>query len=298
MHNLLIHRNCRIFLALTFALHFASANAAPANEDPSTNAPAPGAAAVPEIKPGALPRRIKDVIKAEVGPSKITKAYKITEEGETTFEVEVSHTLNRSLRIASDGTLLGFEVFRFELPGAVKKVLRTNFASAQYDRIYREGEDDDTTFTLDVIEQGRTNSLSIAEAGDWWSLDITLEQAPLAARQTLRRLWGNLEATDVSKTFEDGEIAYEFEAEKDGKEHSLTIGEDGHLIAREDELEISLVPAAVQKTVKAQLGTGELLRIARATNAVSVSFEVEARKNNKDWEFSVDPTGKLIEDEN
>ena len=84
---------------------------------------------------------------------------------------------------------------------------------------------------------------------------------------------------DVSKTSEDQTVAYEFEAEKDGRQHSLTIAPDGHLLAREDELELSLVPASVQKTVKGQIGNGELVRIARATNEDGVRFEIEARKN-------------------
>ena len=71
-----------------------------------------------------------------------------------------------------------------------------------------------------------------------------------------------------------------------------------YLLAREDELELSLVPASVQKTVKGQIGNGELVRIARATNEDGVRFEIEARKNGKSLEFSVNPAGKILENEN
>jgi len=244
-----------------------------------------------------LPRQVQETIKAEVGRAKVNKVQKVTQDGETTFEVHVTQTMNRTLKISGDGTLVGFELFQFELPSAVKKALRTDFAKAKFAKIYRETEDEDTVYSMEVMEQGRTNSLSVAEDGAWWSLDVELDQTPSLVQQTVRRLWGTLEISDLSKTFEDGEVAYELEAEKDGKQHSLTIAPDGRLVAREDELDLALVPAVVQQTVKGQIGTGELVRIARATNEVRVSFEVEARKDGKNLEFSVDPAGKLLEDE-
>jgi len=288
MKNSRIPGNSTACSAFVLVLSFAvlSSITVSANEDQPTN-----------DHPLNLPRQVQETVRAEVGRAKVNKVQKVTEDGETTFEVHVTQTMNRTLKVSSDGTLLGFELFQFELPSAVKKVLRTDFARAKLGKIYRETEDEDTIYSLDVIEQGRTNGLSIAEDGDWWSLDIELDQAPSPVQQTVRRLWGNLEISDVSKTFEGGEVAYELEAEKDGKQHSLTVAPDGRLVAREDELDLALVPAVVQRAVKGQIGTGELIRIARATNEVRVSFEVEARKDGKSLEFSVDQAGKLLEDE-
>jgi len=273
------------------------------NEPAPTNPPVASTPSEPTEVTGVehlnrVPPPVQRTTKAQIPKGKITNVHKVTEDGETTFEVQIAQTVTRTLKVDADGTLAGFQVFEAELPVAVQKVLRANLGNAKLRQIYRETEDEDVFYTTDVVVGGNTNTLSISDDGDWWSLDITTEQAPAPVQQTVKRLWGSLEITDVSKTSEDGEVGYEFEGEKDGRQHSLTIAPDGSLVAREDELELSLVPAVVQSKVKNQIGTGELIRIARATNEVGVSFEVEAQKGGKSLEFRVDPAGKLIEDEN
>src|SRR5580765_4872970 len=248
------------------------------NEPAPTNAPVASTPSEPAEATGIerlnrVPPTVQRTIKGQIPRGKITDVRKVTEDGETTYEVQIAQTVSRTLKVGADGTLIGFQVFDPELPAAVQRVLRADFKTVKLRQIYRETEDDDIFYTTDVVEGGNTNALTIADDGNWWSLDIELEQAPAPAQQTVKRLWGNLEITDVSKTSEDGEVAYEFEAEKDGHQHSLTIAPDGSLVAREDELELSLVPAVVQSTVKSKIGAGELTRIARATTEVGVSFE-------------------------
>ncbi len=270
------------------------------NTPPATNAfaePAGAKPAPPNELLAGLPPGVQKTIRDQVGEGDITSVDRTTEDGATTFDIQMSQTLYRNFTVGSDGQLLRFQVFESELPVKVRRALRADFGKAELGEIYRETEEEEGTYVIEVAEGGRTNTLTVGDGGDWWSLDIELAQAPAVVQATVRRLWGDLEATDVSKTSEDGEVTYEFGAEKDDREHTLTIAPDGRLLAREDELALSLVPASVQTAVQKQIGAGKLVRIARASSEDVVSYEIEALKDGQSVEFRLDATGKMLEDE-
>ncbi len=270
------------------------------NTPPATDALADAAEAKPpseEALLAGLPPGVQKAIKDQMGEGDITSIDRTIEDGATTFDVQTSQTIFRNFTVGSDGQLLRYQVFESELPMKVRRTLRADFGKAELGEIYRETEDEEAVYVTDVVEGGRTNTLTLGDGGDWWSLDIELAQVPTAVQATVRRLWGELEATDVSKTSEDGEVTYEFEAEKDDRGHNLTIAPDGRLLAREDELALPLVPASVQAAVSKQIGAGELVRIARATSEDIVSYEIEAMKDGQSVDFRLDATGKLLEDE-
>lgn len=58
---------------------------------------------------------------------------------------------------------------------------------------------------------------------------------------------------------------------------------------------LSRLPAAVQKTVHAQLGAGKLVAIAKNTDDEEVSYDVEMIRDGKDRSFTVAETGALLD---
>jgi uncharacterized membrane protein YkoI len=58
---------------------------------------------------------------------------------------------------------------------------------------------------------------------------------------------------------------------------------------------LSRLPAAVQKSVHAQLGAGKLVAIAKNTDDDEVSYDVEMIRDGKDRSFTVAETGALLD---
>src|SRR5687767_10891294 len=73
------------------------------------------------------------------------------------------------------------------------------------------------------------------ERGGDDEIKVTLDQVPAAVRQTLEAEAKGAAISEIEKETENGQTVYEAETTIDGKPVELTIGEDGKLIAREDE---------------------------------------------------------------
>ena len=61
-----------------------------------------------------------------------------------------------------------------------------------------------------------------------------------------------------------------------------------------DDVELQSLPAAVQKTITAQLEGGKLRKIERETEDGSAYYEVDITKDGKRMEFKVDEAGRLL----
>src|SRR5205823_5431111 len=102
---------------------------------------------------------------------------------------------------------------------------------------------------------------------------------------------GKLES--IEKTFDEGEVGYEVVmASTEGRELSFTVDQDGTLTSIE--VTLAETPAAVQKTVTAQVGAGKIESIEKTFDEGEVGYEVVmATKEGRELSFTVDQDGTL-----
>jgi len=79
---------------------------------------------------------------------------------------------------------------------------------------------------------------------------------------------------------------------KNNRARSFTVGEDGKLI--DMEVFIGETPAAVQATIRKEVGTGSIEGITKVFEDDGHSFEVEIIRDTKTRTFTVDEPGKLL----
>ena len=59
-------------------------------------------------------------------------------------------------------------------------------------------------------------------------------------------------------------------------------------------VDMSSLPAAVQKTIKEKAAGGEIVRIEKEEDNGKWTYEVVVRSKGKEWSFEVDQNGKFL----
>lgn len=122
---------------------------------------------------------------------------------------------------------------------------------------------------------------------------VSMSDLPAAAQKTVHNHLGKGKVGEIDKVVEQGEVTYEVELKKGGKDRTITVAEDGELL----ELEIFLneTPAVVHRAIQKRLGSGTLEGITKLFDGDKASFEVETASNGKTKTFTLSETGKLLE---
>ena len=123
---------------------------------------------------------------------------------------------------------------------------------------------------------------------------VTASQLPPAVLKAIQSQSGGKQPGRIERDDADGEVSYDVVFPTDnGKERTITVGEDGALLS----VEVSLAetPAAVQKTILAQVKDGTLAGIDRAAEDGETFFDVEfTTKAGQERVLSVAEDGTLL----
>ena len=243
-----------------------------------------------------LPPRVQQMIKAELKGSQLGEIEVATADGKTFYDVLLAKgEASRHLTVDAQGNLIRAQVAFTETPAAVQKVIQSQLGKNKLADIDRTSEGGETIFAVDLLApNGDARSLSVAEDGKWFSLELPLSEAPGAVQKTIRSHLGKGKLEELSKVHDDGDIYYEAEISVDGKARTLTIGPRGRVLSEEEEVSLKELPEAVQKAVKASLGAGQLTSITKVTEGREITYEVEATKAGKELSFAVGGDGKFL----
>lgn len=63
---------------------------------------------------------------------------------------------------------------------------------------------------------------------------------------------------------------------------------------KEETVELSSLPAAVQKTIKDKAAGGEIVKVEKENDKGKWNYEVVVKKNGKEWGFEIDKNGKYL----
>ena len=179
------------------------------------------------------------------------------------------------------------------LPAVVQRTIQKQAANSAPGEITRVEEDGEITFETEISVGGRARDISVGEDGTLLSIEVTLAETPTAVQKAITAQVGAGKLVGVDKIFDDSEASYDVVmTTKDGQERAFSVEENGTVSS----LEVALAetPAAVQKTITAQVGTGKLGTVTRIFDE-STTYDVEASTvDGKEREFSVGNDGKLL----
>jgi uncharacterized membrane protein YkoI len=132
---------------------------------------------------------------------------------------------------------------------------------------------------------------SAAWAGDD-AKTVALADTPAAVQKTIATQIGDGKTGDIDRTTENGETVFEVDySTKAGDDGDFTVADDGTLLSVG--VALTDTPAAVQKTVQAQLAGWDITGINKNLAETEVSFDVEASKDGRERSFNVDNNGVL-----
>ena len=244
----------------------------------------------------ALPARVQQTIKAEMKGAQLGEIEQTDVDGKSFYEVLLTGPeRTRNVTVDAEGNLVRAQAALSETPPAVQKVIQSQLGKNKLGDIDRTSEGGETIFAIDLIgANGSSHSLSVAEDGKWFTLDLPLSDAPGPVQKTIRSHLGKGKLEEVSKVDDDGDVYYEAEINLNGKVVTLTIGPRGRLLSEEHEVTLKELPEAVQKVIKANLGAARLDSITKVIEGRETTYEVEATRVGKELSFVVGGDGKFL----
>ena len=123
---------------------------------------------------------------------------------------------------------------------------------------------------------------------------VTLDQVPQKVRETLERECRGATIRDITEENDGGKILYDFEVTREGRAFEFDIAADGEVLSREEQVELSQLPAAVRKTIERASKGGQIGTIMKANEAGKTSYEAEITIKGKMTEITIAADGKLI----
>lgn len=238
-----------------------------------------------------LPDKVHEAVTVKSSMGLVGDIERTVEGDETNYEVGFKEgEVERRLTFSSEGKVTWTQVFEADLPAAVRQILNAEFKDVKPVGFYRVTEDEEPYYDLEIPAGSSTNSLSVAENGRWWSLEIEVADVPAPVRATIERELGLGNYDSISKTKEDGKFFYEAEGTRGAH---LDIAPDGKVISREDEVTLEQVTPAARKTISARFNATQITSITRHSENNDVTFEVEANQNGKTINLTVGHGGRI-----
>lgn len=169
------------------------------------------------------------------GKAKLGDIERVVEEGETRYDVEISKgKVERTFSVAPDGKILSWQVFMHEVRPPAQKTIRELVKAAQaklgdIDRVEEEGK---IVYEVTMTKDEREIAFSVSAQGKLLTIDITMAEAPAAVQKAILTQAAGSVVKQIERNTEDedGDVAYDVEAEKAGKKVSFSVDSEGKLL--------------------------------------------------------------------
>src|SRR5581483_7040078 len=149
------------------------------------------------------PAKLQDGIKHESSLGSVTSIDRTIDDDETNYDVVFKNgDGERTLTFTPAGKITWYQISETNLPSFARQILNTDFKGVQPVEIYRVTEDEEPYYDLEMPADNSTNSLSIAESGRWWNLDLDLKDTPAGVRTFVERVFKKGGCDSISRTSE------------------------------------------------------------------------------------------------
>ena len=126
----------------------------------------------------------------------------------------------------------------------------------------------------------------------------SLSELPPAVRKTAQEQSKGAMVKRYNKETEKGQIEYEVEMIVNGHSRDVAIAPDGAVTEVEEEVEMSALPAEVQKGLRSRAGDGTIKKVESITKRGSlVAYEAQIKTAGRHREIQVGPDGKPLDNE-
>ena len=127
--------------------------------------------------------------------------------------------------------------------------------------------------------------------------DVSFEKIPAAAAKTLKEHAGGAKITNVSQEKDAGKMVYEATFTAKGRQHDVTVDENGKLISDEEVVPLSEAPAAVRAAIEKEAPGAKIEKFERIKEGGKISYEALLSSKGKREEIKFDDKGKVLERE-
>jgi len=157
-------------------------------------------------------------------------------------------------------------------------------------------DDTEASMDIEVSKDGRDKYFTVAGNGDVLSAQVTLDETPPPVQAAIRAELPGGTLRSIDENFDPGGNTFDVVALTNaGARKSFTVAPNGSLLSQEVPLQD--VPPGARQAIQTQIGDGRILRIDQSSTGKKqkgLSYEVEARKDGKAFDFSVGPEGKFL----
>jgi uncharacterized membrane protein YkoI len=126
---------------------------------------------------------------------------------------------------------------------------------------------------------------------------MKMGELPPAARATAERLVARGKVEKIDKETEKGRVVYDVEATVDGKHVEYTILGDGSVVGTETSIAFAELPEPVRVAAQSYFGGTEGLHPMLVQEDGRTLYEIEGTKKGNKVEVTLDPAGKVVEEE-
>ncbi len=236
----------------------------------------------------------KQVLALVQGGGKIAEIDRAEEDGKVTFTFDVTRAGRATGYTLNDqGVIESQEVSFATLPIPVQDTIKAQVAQGELDGIDKNFEDG--KFTYEVMwksKDGKDHSCTVADDGRLESIAMNLDELSPAVQATIKKETGGGQIDEISKAFDASESYYAVSITRDKIARTFDVAESGALESRS--LFITELPGPAQATVQQLIGNATIIEIDEVFDGRSRSFEIEATKDGKPYNFSVAPKGKFL----
>ncbi len=124
---------------------------------------------------------------------------------------------------------------------------------------------------------------------------VTLDQVPAAVKATIEKEGQGAKVEEIEKETEDGKTVYSVEFLKGKEKSEIEVAEDGKVLAREAEVSLDQVPAAVKAAIEKEGQGAKVEEIEKETVDGKTVYSVEFIKEKTEIEVAED--GKVLKRE-
>lgn len=244
------------------------------------------------------PSPVQKTIQAQIGDGKVGEIEKSLNGEENVFDVEFTTKdgQERDFTVDEDGTLLSLEVAPADAPAPVQKSVQTLEKQGDLEAIYKNLDHSDVTYDVELdTKDGLKKDFTIAEDGTLLSAEVSLIETPDAVQKAIQTRVGDGKLESINKNFDEDGVTYDVEmTTKDDQEKGFTAAPDGSLVSAQ--VELADTPRPAQRTIRDQIGDGKILRIDKsyAKEKGVFPYDIQGRKDGKEFDFIVGPRGKFL----
>lgn len=116
-------------------------------------------------------------------------------------------------------------------------------------------------------------NLGVVLSSSSWADEVKLSDVPAAVQKTIKAQAALGKVLKISQEKDDDGVTFTVVASRKEQEFSYFVAEDGTLM--EVQMALEEAPAAVQKTIRAQVGKGKLDSISKSVDEGETSYDVD-----------------------